>query len=120
MAHHHHDLPLLEFYRQKIAEYDGEHTELLTKLERCKTSYEDQHKQVFVLGLTTLVTAGGHSIHFHFPFVCVQEWALAQRDAEIKELQKGLSDMQIYLLQERENGVLQCGAVFFFFGGGPT
>ena len=38
--------------------------------------------------------------------VCVQlklQWQLRQREDEISELQKALSDMQVYLFQEREH-----------------
>ena len=31
-------------------------------------------------------------------------WQIAQREEEIKELQQSLSDMQVYLFQEREHG----------------
>ena len=31
------------------------------------------------------------------------EWMLAQREEEIRELQKALSDVQVYLFQEREH-----------------
>ena len=33
---------LLEYYRRKIAEYDGEHEEMLKKMERYKCTYEEQ------------------------------------------------------------------------------
>lgn len=66
---------LLEFYRKKIAEYEGEHELLVQKLDHFKTTYEDQHKL---------------------------EWELRQREDEIAELQRALSDMQVYLFQERE------------------
>ena len=33
---------LLEYYRRKIAEYDGEHDEMLQKLDRYKCTYEEQ------------------------------------------------------------------------------
>ncbi|XP_002154504.3 coiled-coil domain-containing protein 77 isoform X1 [Hydra vulgaris] len=67
---------LLEYYRKKIIDYDNEHDEFLDKLEKYKSSYEEQHKL---------------------------ECELRQRDDEIKELQKALSDMQIFLFQEREH-----------------
>ena len=38
--------------------------------------------------------------------LCVQlklQWQLRQREDEISELQKALSDMQVYLFQEREH-----------------
>lgn len=35
-------------------------------------------------------------------------WEVAQREEEVAELQKALSDMQVYLFQEREHG--QCYA----------
>ncbi|XP_076468752.1 coiled-coil domain-containing protein 77-like [Babylonia areolata] len=67
---------LLEYYRKKIAEYDDEHDELISKLEEYKVTYEEQHRL---------------------------QWELRQREEEIVELQKALSDMQIYLFQEREH-----------------
>lgn len=33
---------LLEYYRRKIAEYDGEHEEMVKKLEQYKCTYEEQ------------------------------------------------------------------------------
>jgi len=67
---------LLEYYRRKIAEYDGEYEEMVRKLELYKCTYEEQHKT---------------------------QWELRQREEEIAELQKALSDMQVYLFQEREH-----------------
>lgn len=67
---------LLEYYRKKIAEYDEEHESLVSKLEEYRVTYEEQHKL---------------------------QWELRQREEEIVELQKALSDMQIYLFQEREH-----------------
>ncbi|XP_063164622.1 coiled-coil domain-containing protein 77 isoform X2 [Candoia aspera] len=67
---------LLEYYRKKIAEYDEEHAELVKRLETYKASYDDQHKL---------------------------QWEMRQREEEIAELQKALSDMQVYLFQEREH-----------------
>ncbi|CAH3024885.1 unnamed protein product [Porites evermanni] len=67
---------LLEYYRRKIAEYDGEYDEMARKLELYKCTYEEQHKT---------------------------QWELRQREEEIAELQKALSDMQVYLFQEREH-----------------
>ena len=67
---------LLEYYRQKIAEYDGEYEKLLKKLEKYKCTYEHVHKS---------------------------EWEIRQREEEIAELQKALSDMQVFLFQEREH-----------------
>lgn len=69
---------LLEFYRQKIAQFDGEHEELLQMLEKYKSIAEDQHK-----------------LH----------WEVRQREGEITELQNALSDMQVYLFQEREQSL---------------
>ncbi|XP_064199441.1 coiled-coil domain-containing protein 77 [Anguilla rostrata] len=69
---------LLEFYRQKVAQFDGEHVELLQMLEKYKATSEDQHKL---------------------------QWEVRQRESEIAELQKALSDMQIYLFQEREQAL---------------
>ncbi|KAM5172612.1 coiled-coil domain-containing protein 77 isoform 1-T2 [Mantella aurantiaca] len=67
---------LLEYYRKKIAEFDEEHEELAKRLEQYKSTYEEQHKL---------------------------QWEMRQREEEIAELQKALSDMQVYLFQEREH-----------------
>ncbi|XP_035677389.1 coiled-coil domain-containing protein 77-like [Branchiostoma floridae] len=67
---------LLEYYRKKIAEFDGDHEEMVRKLDQYKATYEEQHK----LG-----------------------YEMRQREDEIAELQKALSDMQVYLFQEREH-----------------
>ncbi|XP_062402654.1 coiled-coil domain-containing protein 77 [Sardina pilchardus] len=69
---------LLEFYRQKVAQFDGEHEDLLQMLEKYRSSTEDQHKL---------------------------QWEVRQREGEIAELQKALSDMQVYLFQEREQAL---------------
>jgi len=67
---------LLDYYRKKIAEFDQEHDEMKAKLDAYKCTYEEQHKM---------------------------EWEQRQKEDEICELQKGLSDMQVFLFQEREN-----------------
>ncbi|XP_032077882.1 coiled-coil domain-containing protein 77 isoform X2 [Thamnophis elegans] len=67
---------LLEYYRKKIAEFDDEHEELVKRLETYKASYDEQHKL---------------------------QWEMRQREEEIGELQKALSDMQVFLFQEREH-----------------
>ncbi|XP_043564839.1 coiled-coil domain-containing protein 77 isoform X2 [Chiloscyllium plagiosum] len=69
---------LLEYYRKKIAEFDEEHEALLKRLESYKATYEEQHKL---------------------------QWEMRQREEEIEELQKALSDMQVYLFQEREHAL---------------
>ncbi|XP_029290528.1 coiled-coil domain-containing protein 77 isoform X2 [Cottoperca gobio] len=69
---------LLEFYREKIAQFDGEHEELLQMLEKYRGITEDQHKI---------------------------QWEVRQREGEIAELQNALSDMQVYLYQEREQSL---------------
>lgn len=67
---------LLEYYRKKIADFDEEHEDLVKRLERYKETYDEQHKL---------------------------QWEVRQREEEIAELQKALSDMQVYLFQEREH-----------------
>ncbi|XP_057185699.1 coiled-coil domain-containing protein 77 isoform X2 [Triplophysa rosa] len=69
---------LLEFYRQKVAQFDGEHEDLLQMLEKYRGTAEEQHKL---------------------------QWEVRQREEEIAELQKALSDMQVYLFQEREQAL---------------
>ncbi|XP_045410645.1 coiled-coil domain-containing protein 77 isoform X3 [Lemur catta] len=67
---------LLEYYQKKMAECEAENEGLLMKLELYKETCEGQHKL---------------------------EWDLQQREEEIAELQKALSDMQVCLFQEREH-----------------
>ncbi|XP_021573192.1 coiled-coil domain-containing protein 77 [Carlito syrichta] len=67
---------LLEYYQRKMAECEAENEDLLKKLELYKEACEGQHKL---------------------------EWDLQQREEEIAELQKALSDMQVCLFQEREH-----------------
>ncbi|NXK55890.1 CCD77 protein, partial [Chauna torquata] len=67
---------LLEYYRKKIADFDEEHEDLVKRLESYKETYDEQHKL---------------------------QWEVHQREEEIAELQKALSDMQVYLFQEREH-----------------
>ncbi|XP_074534007.1 coiled-coil domain-containing protein 77 [Halichoeres trimaculatus] len=69
---------LLEFYRAKIAQFDAEHEELLQMLEKYRGNTEDQHKL---------------------------QWDVRQREGEIAELQNALSDMQVFLFQEREQSL---------------
>lgn len=66
---------LLEYYRKKIGEYDIEREEIMKKLDKFKEALDDQHKL---------------------------QWALRKKDDEIGELQKAISDMQVFLFQERE------------------
>ncbi|XP_012588104.1 PREDICTED: coiled-coil domain-containing protein 77 [Condylura cristata] len=67
---------LLEYYQKKMTECEGENEDLLKKLDLYKEVCEGQHKL---------------------------EWDLQQREEEIAELQKALSDMQVCLFQEREH-----------------
>ncbi|XP_062969519.1 coiled-coil domain-containing protein 77 [Cynocephalus volans] len=67
---------LLEYYQKKMAECESENEDLLKKLELYKEACEGQHKL---------------------------ECDLQQREGEIAELQKALSDMQVCLFQEREH-----------------
>ncbi|XP_020496940.2 coiled-coil domain-containing protein 77 [Labrus bergylta] len=69
---------LLEFYREKVAQFDGEHEELLQMLEKYRGITEDQHKL---------------------------QREVRQREVDITELQNALSDMQVYLFQEREQSL---------------
>ncbi|XP_048191122.1 coiled-coil domain-containing protein 77 [Perognathus longimembris pacificus] len=67
---------LLEYYQKKMAACEMENEDLLRKLELYKEVCEGQHKL---------------------------DWDLQQREEEIAELQKALSDMQVCLFQEREH-----------------
>ncbi|XP_008936624.1 PREDICTED: coiled-coil domain-containing protein 77, partial [Merops nubicus] len=66
---------LLEYYRKKIDDFDEEHEDLVKRLERYKETYDEQHKL---------------------------QWEVRQREEEVVELQKALSDMQVCLFQEKE------------------
>lgn len=66
---------LLDFYRNKIAEYENEHDILLKKLGEYTKCHEEEHQL---------------------------ECEVRQRREEISELQKALSDMQVFLFKERE------------------
>ncbi|KAL5256049.1 hypothetical protein ACHWQZ_G011309 [Mnemiopsis leidyi] len=66
---------LLQFYRDKVAEYDQDREETLDRLEKFKTAAESQHSS---------------------------EWKVQQKDEEVKALQKAISDLQVCLFQERE------------------
>ena len=66
---------LLDYYRMKISQYDNEFEKLAGKLDTFKAGFEDQEKL---------------------------NCEIRQREEEIVQLQKSLSDMQVYLFQERE------------------
>ncbi|KAM4782397.1 coiled-coil domain-containing protein 77 isoform 3-T5 [Cyanocitta cristata] len=66
---------LLEYYRKRIADFDEEHEELVKRLEKYKQAYDEQHQL---------------------------QWEVRHLEEEIAELQKALSDMQVYLFQEKE------------------
>ncbi|NXO00884.1 CCD77 protein, partial [Rhinopomastus cyanomelas] len=67
---------LLDYYRKKIADFDEEQEDLVKRLERYKETHDEQHKL---------------------------RWEVRQREKEIAELQKALSDMQACLFQERDH-----------------
>ena len=73
---------LLAYYRDRIALFSQERHEYAQKLEDCAVSREEYYKL---------------------------RWELNQRDTEIAELQKALSDAHVYLYDEREH-VLQLQA----------
>ncbi|XP_060020349.1 coiled-coil domain-containing protein 77 isoform X1 [Lagenorhynchus albirostris] len=67
---------LLEYYQKMMSECEAENEGLLKKLELYREACEGQHKL---------------------------EWDLQQREEEIAELRKALSDVQVCLFQEREH-----------------
>ncbi|NXP86645.1 CCD77 protein, partial [Passerina amoena] len=75
LAHLNPSHELLDYYRKKIADFDEEHEELVKRLERYKQTYDEQHQL---------------------------QWEVRHLEEEIAELQKALSDMQVYLFQEKE------------------
>ncbi|NWR20522.1 CCD77 protein, partial [Emberiza fucata] len=76
LAHLNPSHELLDYYRKKIADFDEEHEELVKRLERYKQTYDEQHQL---------------------------QWEVRHLEEEIAELQKALSDMQVYLFQEKEH-----------------
>ncbi|NWS15671.1 CCD77 protein, partial [Pachyramphus minor] len=76
LARLHPSRELLEYYRKKVAGFDEEQEDLVKRLKRYKEMYDDQHKL---------------------------QWEVRQLEEEISKLQKALSDMQVYLFQEREH-----------------
>ncbi|NWT60894.1 CCD77 protein, partial [Erythrocercus mccallii] len=75
LGHLHPSHELLEYYRKKIADFDEEHEELIKRLEKYKQTYDEQHQL---------------------------QWEVQHLEEEIAELQKALSDMQVFLFQEKE------------------
>ncbi|KAF2979741.1 hypothetical protein EK904_012765 [Melospiza melodia maxima] len=75
LAHLNPSHELLDYYRRKIADFDEEHEELVKRLEKYKQTYDEQHQL---------------------------QWEVRHLEEEIAELQKALSDMQVYLFQEKE------------------
>ncbi|XP_033370745.1 coiled-coil domain-containing protein 77 isoform X3 [Parus major] len=75
LAHLNPSQELLEYYRKKIADFDEEHEELIKRLEKYKQTYDEQHQL---------------------------QWEVRHLEEEIAELQKALSDMQVFLFQEKE------------------
>ncbi|NWZ85476.1 CCD77 protein, partial [Poecile atricapillus] len=75
LAHLNPSQELLEYYRKKIADFDEEHEELIKRLEKYKQTYDEQHQL---------------------------QWEVRHLEEEIVELQKALSDMQVFLFQEKE------------------
>lgn len=67
---------LLEFYRKKISDYDTDYEALEQRLEQYRASFDSQQRE---------------------------EIEVKKREEEIAELQKALSDVQLYLFQEREH-----------------
>ncbi|NXM76169.1 CCD77 protein, partial [Serilophus lunatus] len=76
LARLHPSRELLEHYRRRIADFEDEQEDLVKRLQRYKETYDEQHKL---------------------------QWEVNQREEEIVKLQKALSDMQVYLFQEREH-----------------
>ncbi|NXA11979.1 CCD77 protein, partial [Sapayoa aenigma] len=76
LARLHPSRELLEYYRKKIADFDEEQEDLVKRLERYRETHDEQHKL---------------------------QWEIHQREEQIEKLQKALSDMQVYLFQEREH-----------------
>ncbi|NXU43718.1 CCD77 protein, partial [Drymodes brunneopygia] len=75
LAHLNPSHDLLDYYRKKIADFDEEHEELMKRLEKYKQTYDEQHQL---------------------------QWEVRHLEEEIAELQKALSDMQVFLFQEKE------------------
>ncbi|XP_048643492.1 coiled-coil domain-containing protein 77 isoform X2 [Marmota marmota marmota] len=115
---------LLEYYQKKMADCDEENEDLLKKLEFYKEACEGQSKWDLpcppAIKRPGLEARGGPASHLpaqqagdptrrRGPAARQSnqehrlEWDLQQKDEEIAELQKALSDMQVCLFQEREH-----------------
>ena len=92
---------LLEYYRKKIGEYDIEREEILKRLDKFKAALDDQVKKIY------LKLWNQKNLDLNLRFFSLKkkhklQWELRQKDDEIAELQKAISDMQVFLFQERE------------------
>ncbi|NXO27156.1 CCD77 protein, partial [Cisticola juncidis] len=72
---------LLQYYRRRIAGFDQEHDELVRRLEKYKQTYDEEHQ-----------------LHCE----------VRHLEEEVAELQKALSDMQVFLFQEKEQILRLC------------
>eukprot|EP00947_MAST-08B_sp_MAST-8B-sp1_P005772 g5772.t1 len=68
-------MELLHYYRSRIEEFEGERQLFLAKFAEVQVSHEDMHRL---------------------------QWELRMRQDEIQELQKALSDANVFLVDERE------------------
>lgn len=66
---------LIEYYRKKVEDLSSDHEKVMTMLEKFRMTFEDQNSR---------------------------QQSLRQKEEEIAELQRALSDMQVFLFQERE------------------
>lgn len=87
-----------------MAQFDGEHDDLLQMLEKYRSTAEEQVSALHLDHVPTL-SVGACPCN-----VCVVvqhklQWEVRQREEEIAELQNALSDMQVYLFQEREQAL---------------
>lgn len=101
---------LLQFYRQKITQYDGEHEELLQMLEKFKSIAEDQVGVLFGEGgfqpsLSIRVPKSLKEYSVSLSFQHKLQYDIQEREREVTQLQNALSDMQVYLFQEREQSL---------------
>lgn len=108
LAHLRPSRELLEFYRQKIAQYDSEHEELLQMLEKYRSITEDQVWSSECICSNAHVTDLVDCFIWSSAPMSLQhklQWEVRKREGEITELQNALSDLQVYLFQEREQSL---------------
>lgn len=87
-----------------MAQFDGEHDDLLQMLEKYRSTAEEQVSALH-LDRVSALSVGACPCNACVVVQHKLQWEVRQREEEIAELQNALSDMQVYLFQEREQAL---------------